>query len=226
MLNKTTQSALAEFIGTFALTFIGGAAIANGTTAPGSAGLVGVAFAHGITLMVMIYALGAISGTHVNPAVTLALALGKQLKWIDAAVYWIAQFIGAIVAGFALLAIFSDASIKTGFLGTPNFDPKVIALPAAILVEAILTFFLVLVIFLTAVDDRAVKGFHGIAIGLVLTMDILAGGPLTGAAMNPARYFGTALASFHLNDIVVYFVGPAAGAILAWLVYEYGLKKK
>ncbi|MBI3537103.1 MAG: aquaporin [Chloroflexi bacterium] len=215
------KQALAEFIGTFALTFIGAAAIANG-----KADLTGVAFAHGLTLMIMIYALGAISGAHVNPAVTLGLALGKQLKWNRAMVYWVAQFIGASVAGFALLTIFGDASKATGFLGTPNFDPKVISLPLAILVEAILTFFLVLTIYMTAVDDRATKGFHGLAIGLVLTMDILAGGPLTGAAMNPARYFGTALASNHLSDLVVYFVGPAVGAIVAWAVYQYGLAKK
>ena len=220
MNNRLFQPALAELIGTFALTFIGGAAIANG-----KADLTGVAFAHGLTLMIMIYAFGAISGAHVNPAVTLGLALGKQLKWMEAAVYWIAQFIGAIVAGFALLVIFTDASAKTGFLGTPALAANV-NLPIGILIEAILTFFLVLTIYLTAVDARATKGFHGVAIGLVLTMDILAGGPLTGAAMNPARYFGTALASGYLKDIVVYFVGPAVGAILAWLVYEYGLKKK
>ncbi|MBI3914935.1 MAG: aquaporin [Chloroflexi bacterium] len=220
MNSRTFQSALAEFIGTFALTFIGGAAIANG-----KADLTGVALAHGLTLMIMIYALGAISGTHVNPAVTLGLALGKQLKWNNAVVYWVAQFIGAVVAGFALLVIFTDTSAKTGFLGTPALAANVNPL-IGILLEAILTFFLVLTIFGTAVDERATKGFHGVAIGLVLTMDILAGGPLTGAAMNPARYFGTALASGHLNDLVVYFVGPAVGAVVAWLVYEYGLKKK
>ncbi len=220
MYSKSIQPALAELIGTFALTFIGGAAIANG-----QAGLVGVALAHGLTLMIMVYALGAISGAHVNPAVTLGLALGKQLKWSSAIVYWIAQLVGASIAGFALLAIFGDPSAKTGFLGTPFLAPNVSA-TTGILLEAILTFFLVLTIFGTAVDDRASKGFHGLAIGLVLTMDILAGGPLTGAAMNPARYFGTALASNHLGEIAVYFIGPAIGAIVAWAVYVYGLAKK
>lgn len=221
MNNAVLRPALAELIGTFALTFIGGAAIANG-----QAGLVGIAFAHGLTLMIMIYALGAISGTHVNPAVTLGLALGKKIDWMSAVAYWVAQLVGAIIAGYTLLAIFADPSAKTNFLGTPNFDSKVISMPLAIVLEAILTFFLVLTIYLTAVDDRATKGFHGIAIGLVLTMDILAGGPLTGAAMNPARYFGTALASNHLNDLAVYFIGPALGAILGWAVYTFGLAKK
>ncbi len=220
MSNKQLQAALAEFIGTFALTFIGGAAIANG-----AAGLVGVAFAHGVTLMVMIYALGAISGAHVNPAVTLGLALGKQIKWNNAIVYWVAQFLGASVAGFALLAIFSDPSAQTGFLGTPALGANV-TVTTGILVETILTFFLVLTVFGTAVDERAPKGFHGLAIGFVLVMDILAGGPLTGAAMNPARYFGTALAANHLGELAVYLVGPAVGAIIAWAVYEYGLKAK
>src|SRR5713226_6540543 len=126
------QPALAELIGTFALTFIGGAAIANG-----QAGLVGVAFAHGLTLMIMIYALGALSGTHVNPAVTFGFALGKQIKWNVAVAYWIAQFVGAIIAGFALLVIFADTSKTTGFLGTPALAANVGPL-IGILLEAIL----------------------------------------------------------------------------------------
>ncbi len=215
--------ALAELIGTFALTFIGGAAVVNAVQ--GKTDLVGVALAHGLTLMIMVYALGAISGAHVNPAVTLGLAIGKQIEWQKAVTYWVAQLVGAAIAGFALLAIFTDSSAKTGFLGTPALAPNV-STPTGIIVETILTFFLVLVVFLTAVDDRAPEGFQGIAIGLVLTMDILAGGPLTGAAMNPARYFGTALASFHLNEIAIYLVGPVVGAIVAWAVYEYGLAKK
>lgn len=212
--------ALAELIGTFALTFIGGAAIANGQNQ-----LLGVALAYGLTLMIMVYAFGAISGAHVNPAVTLGLAIGKQIDWRKAVSYWVAQFVGAAIAGFVLLAIFNDATAKTGFLGTPVLAANVNA-AVGIIIEAILTFFLVLVVFLTAIDGRAPQGFQGIAIGLVFTMDILAGGPLTGAAINPARYFGTALASFHLDQIVVYFIGPAVGAILAWAVYEYGFAKK
>ncbi len=212
--------AVAELIGTFALTFIGGASIANGQN-----NLLGVALAHGLTLMIMVYALGAISGAHVNPAVTLGLAIGKQIDWQKAISYWVAQLVGAAIAGFALLAIFVDTSAKTGFLGTPVLAPNVNS-AAGIIVEAILTFFLVLVVYMTAVDGRSPQGFQGIAIGLVLTMDILAGGPLTGAAMNPARYFGTALASFHLEQFAVYLVGPVVGAILAWAIYEYVLAEK
>ena len=219
-MNNVLKPAIAELIGTFALTFIGAMSIANG-----QAGLVGVALAHGLTLMIMVYALGAISGAHVNPAVTLGLALGKQIKWSTAVVYWVAQFVGASIAGFALLMIFKDPSAKTGFLGTPALASSVGLLKGS-LIEVVLTFFLVLVVYLTAVDTRAPKGFAGLAIGLVLTMDILAGGPLTGAAMNPARYFGTALAAGHLNEILVYFVGPAVGAVIAWAVYKYGLAEK
>jgi glycerol uptake facilitator-like aquaporin len=98
---NSLKPAIAELIGTFALTFIGAMAIANG-----QAGLVGVAFAHGLTLMIMVYALGAISGAHVNPAVTLGLALGKKIEWNTAVVYWIAQLVGAAIAGFAVLLIF------------------------------------------------------------------------------------------------------------------------
>ncbi|MDE3090491.1 MAG: aquaporin [Chloroflexota bacterium] len=219
-MNGNLKPAIAELVGTFALTFIGGAAIANG-----QAGLVGVAFAHGLTLMIMIYVLGAVSGTHVNSAVTLGLALGKQIAWSKAVVYWIAQFVGAIIAGFALLVIFADPSAKTGFLGTPFLAANV-SMTTGILLEAILTFFLVLAVYGTAVDSRAPKGFAGLAIGLVLTMDILAGGPLTGAAMNPARYLGTAVASGHLGEWLVYFIGPAIGAVVAWAVYTYGLAEK
>jgi MIP family channel proteins len=213
------KPAFAELIGTFALTFIGGAAIANG-----QAGLVGVALAHGLTLMIVIYALGAISGAHVNPAVTLGLALGKKIEWSGAVVYWIAQFAGAIIAGLALFVIFVDPSAKTGFLGTPALAANV-SPTTGILVEIILTFFLVLVVYGTVVDSRAPKGFYGLAIGLVLTMDILAGGPLTGAAMNPARYLGTAIVSSHLGDLMVYFAGPAIGAAIAWAAYSFGLAK-
>ncbi|MBI5034528.1 MAG: aquaporin [Chloroflexi bacterium] len=136
------KPSVAELMGTFALTLIGGAVIANG-----QAGLVGVAFAHGVTLMVMIYVLGGISGAHVNPAVTLGLALGKKIRWLIAALYWIAQFVGASIAGFVLLIIFPDPSAKTGFLGTPTLASTGSPF-TGIFIKVIFTFFLVLVVFL------------------------------------------------------------------------------
>ncbi len=210
---KSGKTYLAELIGTFALTFIGAGSIASGQN-----NLVGIALAHGIAIMTMIYALGHISGVHINPAITLSLLAGGKIKLPDAVAYIIAQLIGAILAGFALLYIYPDPS-KAAFLGTPTLGPNVSTL-TAIFVESIMTFFLVLAVWGAAVDGRTAGPAVGLAIGMVVTMDILMGGPLTGAAMNPARALGPALASGHLNDWYVYWVGPIIGALIAGLLYN------
>ena len=210
---KSGKPYLAELIGTFALIFIGAGSIASGQN-----NLVGIALAHGIAIMTMIYALGHISGVHINPAVTLGLLAGGKIKLPDAIAYIIAQLIGATLAGFALLYIYPDPS-KASFLGTPTLGPNVSPL-TAIVVESILTFFLVLAVWGAGVDARTSGPAVGLAIGMVVTMDILMGGPLTGAAMNPARALGPALASGHLNDWYVYWVGPIIGALIAGPLYN------
>jgi MIP family channel proteins len=203
---------VAEVIGTFALTFFGaGAAIAG-------AGLVGVALAHGFVLAVFVYVYGHISGTHVNPAVTFGLALNGTIKWGEAVFYWIAQFLGAIVAGF-LLATFTGSISAGATVGSLTAAAPLLALA----VEAVLTFFLVNTVLHAAVAGRA-GPFAGWAIGTTLAVAILAGGPLTGASLNPARTFGPALFTgdfINPNTYLTYFVGPLVGSAVAVAAFKF-----
>jgi len=213
---------VAEFLGTFALVFIGAGAVVINTLTNGSLGIIGVAFAHGLVLMSMIYALSHVSGALFNPAVTVAMFATRKINLQNTIFYIIAQLIGAAFAGLVLASIFNaivapnqlPSQILYGF-------PQNLPFEVGIAVEAILTFFLVLTIFGVAVDNKAPKGFHGLAIGLVLTFDILFGGLITGAAMNPARAFGPALASGFWDTQVIYWIGPIIGALIAAFIYEY-----
>ncbi len=214
-LSKNGKVYLAELIGTLALTFIGAGSIANG----GKGALVGIALAHGLAIMTMIYALGHISGIHINPAVTVSLLVGGKIKLADAIAYIISQVIGAVLAGFALLYVFGDPGQATGFLGTPTLGEGVGALRGTI-AEIILTFFLTLTVWGAAVDGRTAGPAVGLAIGMVVTMDILMGGPITGAAMNPARALGPAVASGHFDNWYVYWIGPIVGGVIAGLLYS------
>ena len=221
MNTSLSKQCVAEFIGTFALIFVGVGAIYH------SAGLLAVALAHGLTIAVMVSATGAISGGHLNPAVTFGLLIGGKMDLKRSVAYWIAQLLGAAVAGFVLLFIFTGQGDpdKGGALartivanGTPDLAPKGITTVQGVLIEAILTFFLVFVVYGTAVDARAPK-IGGLAIGFTVALDILFGGPFTGAAMNPARTFGPALASGHWNNQWIYWVGPMLGGAAAGVVY-------
>lgn len=214
---KAYQAYFAEFFATFGLVFIGAGAVIMDNITGGGLGLLGVAFAHGLVLMSMVYATGHISGAHVNPAVTVAMWINRKIASEKAVFYILAQLVGAAVAGFLLLYLFPSAPAH---LGAPDLANGVDLLRGIVL-EAILTFFLVFVIFNVAVDNRAPAGMYGLAIGLVLTFDILFGGPLTGAAMNPARAFGPALASGYWATQLVFWVGPLLGAILAALAYQH-----
>lgn len=204
---------LAELVGTFTLVFIGAGAGALASANGG--GIVAVALAHGLALMVVIYAWGSISGAHVNPAVTFALALTGKTSWGEAVQYWVAQLVGAGAAGFALLFALGDSA---GSLGM-TLPAGGISDMQAIFIEAILTFFLVTAVFGTAVAGRNGNA-AGLAIGLVLAMDILMGGALTGASMNPARSFGPALARFEFQSFWIYIVGPVLGGSAAALLYD------
>lgn len=205
----------AELVGTFALVFIGA-----GVGAQNVAGLLGVAVAFGLTAATMVYLFGEISGTHINPAVTFGLALAGEVKWVDAVFYWIAQFLGGIIAGAALFYIFGGA--QNG-LGATVLASNVNWLQGLV-IEAILTFFLV-----NAVLFGAVKGYAGkragFVIGLTITFAILLAGPLTGASLNPARTLGPAIFTGTLDQFWIYLIGPLAGAFLAWLFYRLMLKK-
>jgi MIP family channel proteins len=203
---------LAELIGTFTLVSIGaGAGALAGST---GSGLVGVALAHGLALTVIVYAWGSISGAHVNPAVTFGLAVVGRMDWAKALRYWVAQRIGAALAGFFLLWLLGD----TGSLGM-TLPASGISAVQAVTIEAVLTFFLVTAVFASAVAGRNGNAV-GLAIGLVLAMDILMGGSLTGASMNPARSFGPALALARFDQFWIYIVGPFLGGGLAALVYD------
>jgi aquaporin TIP len=200
---------LAEFIGTFALIFVGVGAI---NVAQGS--LLAVAFAHGLTIAVFVSACGHISGGQFNPAVTLGVLLGRKMSVADAIAYWIAQLAGATGAGLLCSALFGRKVVQ---LGTPALTN--LSASQGIVVEAVLTFFLVFVVYGTAIDPRAPK-IGGLAIGFTVTLDILFGGPLTGAAMNPARVFGPALAANYWPFHYVYWVGPMLGGAVAGLLYS------
>jgi MIP family channel proteins len=207
-----TKALIAEFIGTFTLIFIG--AGAGALAGSNGGGIIAVALAHGVALMVIVYAWGAVSGAHVNPAVTFSLALAGKTTWLTAVRYWIAQLAGAALGGYTLRFLLGT----TGSLGMTLPAASVSALQATVL-EAVLTFFLVTAVFGSAVANRNGNA-AGLAIGFVLTMDILMGGSLTGASMNPARTFGPALAMGNFQSFWIYIVGPLAGGGVAALIYD------
>lgn len=210
-----TKNLVAEFIGTFALIFIGAGALAIG-----SANLVGVALAHGLVIVVFIYAYGHISGTHINPAVTLGLLIAGEIEFVAAIGYWVVQFLGGILGALLLNILLPDP----GDLGVTILAEGVTPVQGLV-IEIVLTFFLVNTIFNTAVSGKA-GNFTGLAIGLTLVFAILMGGPLTRASLNPARTLGPAIVSGNYADLWLYFVGPFIGAILAAFLYIGVLKDK
>ncbi|RKU28082.1 aquaporin [Candidatus Poribacteria bacterium] len=209
---------VAEFIGTFALIFIGAGALAiTGNNLDGHSyaleNLLGVALAHGFVVIAFVYAYGHISGTHINPAVTLGLLVAGEIDLVTAIGYWIVQFAGGIAAALMLKGLLP----VDGDLGVTILAENV-SVTQGLFVEIILTFFLVTTIFNTAVSGKA-GNFAGIAIGLTLIACILMGGPLTRASFNPARTLGPAIASGNYADLWLYFVGPCVGAVLAAFLY-------
>ena len=205
----------AEFVGIFALVFVGGAAIMQARDALG--GRLEVALAHGVILAIMVTATMRVSG-HLNPAVTMGFLVTRRIEPMMAAVYVVAQLLGAMAAAYALKALFPDAL----FLATRGGGQMIsldITSTQAIILEAIATFFLTFTVFGTAVDPQAPK-VGGFAIGLVVMVDILAIGPLTGASMNPARSFGPAVASGIFEAQFIYWAGPIIGSVVAALLYD------
>jgi len=217
---STTQRAIVEFIGTLALIFIGAGSILADKATGGGTGLAGIALAHGLTVAVMVSAIGHISGGHINPAVTFGAWIARKITTGDAAAYWIAQLSGGVAGAFLLVPLFDAPTREAVHLGTPALAAGVSPFQGLIF-EAIATFFLVFVVCATAIDERgAFKALGGFPIGLVVAFDILAGGPLTGASMNPARTFGPALVANFWADHWIYWAGPAAGGSLAGLLYS------
>jgi len=225
----------AEFVGTFALIFIGAGSIlvfgkqfmpvlTQGEAAAqvyDGLSLLAIAVAHGLAIGVMASAVGHISGGHFNPAVTLGFLVTRRIAPTLAIVYWSMQFAAAALASALLRWIFTDEVRALVNLGAPGLGTN-ISQGQGLVIEIVLTFFLVWVIFATAADPGGTfRVIAGLAIGFTITMDILLGGPLTGAAMNPARAFGPELIQRDWDNFWVWYVGPCVGAVLAALAYEY-----
>jgi aquaporin TIP len=220
MSSDTLRPAVAEFIGTFTLIFIGAGAIiaAHGIEDPS---LIGIALAHGLAIGVMVAAYARVSGAHFNPAVTLGFLLTRRIKPALAIVYWVAQLAGAAVAALLLRELLPSSETEAVNLGVPALGHGVQAGRGTV-IEAILTFLLVTVVFGTAVDPKgAFKAIAALAIGLTISLDILMGGPFTGAAMNPARAFGPQLVGNHWDNGWVWYVGPLVGGAIAAVLYEW-----
>ena len=215
------RRSIAEALGTFALVFIGVGSVAAKYYPDANYGLYGIATAHALALAIMITATMAISGGHINPAVTIGLLVARRTTGRTAVAYIIAQLIGAVLGALAVKAIFPIGVTRPIALGTPAIASN-IQIGQAIGLEAILTFFLVSAVFGTCVNSEAPK-VGGFAVGLVVWFDTLVGGPLTGAAMNPARAFGPALVAGQWVAHAVYWVGPILGGILAALLWEWVL---
>ena len=214
---------IAEFIGTFTLIFIGVGSIAADQMTGGKLGITGIALAHGLAIAVMASATMAVSGGQLNPAVTIGLWFVQKIDSASAIGYVIAQCLGAILAALLIKGCVPAGVLMAVGMGTPALGPG-ITVTMALLTEIILTFFLVFVIYGTAVDARAPK-CGGLFIGLAVALGVLMGGPISGAAMNPARYIGPALLGGGLQHWWIYWLGPICGSILAAVIYRYQLEK-
>jgi MIP family channel proteins len=234
------KRSIAELIGTYVLVFLGTGSVVTtvlltqgATSIPGNTFNIGIDIAawfaigisFGIAVLAMIYAFGHISGTHINPAVSIALWATKRMKTSDMVSYIVAQLIGASLASFTIVGILGSRAVATGLGATAMFDG--VSYGQAILCEAVATFFLMLTIMGAAVDKRAPGGFAGLAIGLVVAADITVVGNITGSSLNPARTFGPYIAEFLLGgqnlwwQFPIYLIGPIIGALVAALIYDY-----
>lgn len=220
---------LAELIATFALVFFGTLSVTTAAVifkfdSPTSSILL-ISFAHGLAITLMIYATGHISGAHINPAVTIPMAILKKIDIGNAAGYIVFQLIGGVLGSVAHMVFLPQGS-QVNFGAHAPGDAIGRNEFSALGIEIILTFFLLFVIFGTAVSKKAPPGWAGFAIGMTVMMDLLVGIPLTGASMNPARSFGPALVSGAWASHWVYWVGPIIGGIIAAFLYQYVFIKK
>src|ERR687892_1487022 len=225
------QRLTAEVIGTFTLIFIGAGSIIVTQGSVDAASLVAVALAHGLAIATMVSAVGHVSGGHFNPAITVGAWVTQRIRLPDAVSYIIVQLLGA-VAGAGMIRLAVPRRIwEVVQLGVPVVASgpggRVISTGQAVLIEGVLTFFLVWVVFATAFDPEGAFGkIAGLAIGFVIAMDIMMGGPFTGAAMNPARSLGPAVVSGTYVGIWVYFIGPVIGGTVAALLSDLGILRR
>lgn len=218
VLNQWVRPLVVESIGPFALTFAGAGAI----IATGGHDLVAIALAHGLAIGLFVAAAGHISGGLYNPALTVGLVATRRLPPLKGLLYVGAQVLGAIVAAALLRAVFDKGLWEPVNLGTPQIG-SAFSTGQAFILEVVMTFFLMFVVFGTAVDQRGPKAIAALAIGLTITMDIFVGGAATGAAMNPSRAIGPALVANVWGDQWLYWLAPITGAVGAALLYEYVL---
>ena len=219
-----TKALVAEFVGTFTLIFIGVGAIASDVMTGHMLGLTGIALAHGLAIAVMVSATAAVSGGHLNPAVTFGALVAKKISVMNGIAYIVAQCLGAIVAAYVIRLAIPEQVLTAVSYGTPVVT-KGVTVTQALFTEIVLTFFLVFVVFGTAIDKRAPR-VGGLFIGLAVAMGVMMGASISGAAMNPARFLGPAVAGGGFENTWLYWVGPLMGGGLAALVYKYGLEEK
>jgi len=212
------RRAFVELLGAFALVFVGAGTIMSiGPQA--DAGTLDVALATGLAIAVMVTAVGHISGGHFNPAITFGFLLTRRITVLLGVAYIVAQLLGGVLAALLLRWIFPAANRNASNLGAPSVHT--IDIGAALVVEALITFFLVWVVFALTTDERnAYTGIAGLAIGLVIVFGMLLAYPITGGSFNPARAFGPELVSGTWNDAWIYYVGPLAGGAIAALLYD------
>ena len=213
---------LAEFLGTFVFVFIASLAVLSNSFY-GEVGSLGIAIATGLALSAMIFATVHISGGHLNPAVTLSLWLTQKISSVGCFFYILAQLLGSLVAASGLLLIFGDRALKFS-LGGPAIGSDV-TLQTAVIIEAILTAVLVFVVFATMVDRRGPGSFGPLVIGIVVIVASIAAGPMSGAALNPARAFGPLILSSQMNTLSVWIIGPLSGSLFG-LIYEFVFLRK
>ena len=237
-MDKNLRPCIAELLGTFVLCFLGAGVIcmdavmrSNAATAAAAPGLLGIALAYGIAMAIAVSATMHISGGHLNPAVTICMWVLGRVDTFQMISYIVSQLAGAMIAGGFIIIIFQKSVASNAGYGTPHVgiaaftQTEANTMWMACLIELILTFILVFAIFGTVIDRRA-HHIAGFGIGLAILCDVLVGGPYTGAAMNPARYFGLAVWEAgatadptRMRDFYVYIIGPVLGAILAGWVY-------
>jgi MIP family channel proteins len=215
---------VAEFFAAFILIFVAAGVIVADVyfaaiRVTDSFGILGIALATGLALALAFAALAKFSGAHANPAISIAFFIARKLSAKDLVGYVVAQLAGGTVAAYLLKALMPKDAVDFAGAGVTALAHG-LTWQKGIAIEVVLTFFLAFVIWAVAVDKRGPQGAAPFAIGLVLTMDILVGGAMTGGAMNPARWFGPALASGHFANWQVWVVGPILGALLGSLIYE------
>jgi glycerol uptake facilitator protein len=230
-----SQKLTAEVIGTAILVFIGAGSVPltlflTGSNPFGSAQLSTISFAFAFAIFAAVYSVGHISGCHINPAVTVALAATKKVDWSTAAAYIGAQLVGAVVGAVLTLVVLIGNNPAALGLGSVGYNPNTTGMLVAVAAEAIGTAVLVFTVFGSAVDGRAPAGFAGIIIGFIVYGIIILVGPITGAALNPARQVGPLLvegligyAKFaeHLGQLAIYLVGPVVGGLVGAFLYEF-----